>query len=177
MARAWGSERQGFLRSFSTAPWSRKRKGPGGPPEKGRKRRRAPNRLVEAAEAMRARWDLEERQPDAKLADLKTKINASGDIERINKTNEAVKYGATMKTTANLQNDPIIQKYGFKRVGLNRCILKKEEMKAYHFPLHRFSDYENFVPTKCNGSITDNRHPSLGLDCEMEKTISPEDFH
>lgn len=38
----------------------------GGHPKKGRKRRRAPNMLLGAAEAMRARRDLEERQPEAK---------------------------------------------------------------------------------------------------------------
>ena len=36
--------------------------------KKGRKRRRAPNTLVGAAEAMRARWELGERQPEAKVS-------------------------------------------------------------------------------------------------------------
>ncbi|XP_044089580.1 RNA exonuclease 5-like [Neovison vison] len=40
----------------------------GGHPKKGRKRRRAPNMLVGAAEAMRDRRDLEERQPEAKVS-------------------------------------------------------------------------------------------------------------
>eukprot|EP00070_Physeter_catodon_P019111 XP_023979149.1 RNA exonuclease 5 isoform X2 [Physeter catodon] len=65
-----------------------------------------------------------------------------------------------------LQNDPIIQKYGSKKVSLTRCLLTKEEMKIYHFPLQGFPDCENFVPTKCCGSITDNS-PLFGLDCEM----------
>ena len=36
--------------------------------KKGRKRRRGPNMLVGAAEAMRARWELEESQPEAKVS-------------------------------------------------------------------------------------------------------------
>uniref|UniRef100_A0A8C0DZC4 Exonuclease domain-containing protein n=1 Tax=Balaenoptera musculus TaxID=9771 RepID=A0A8C0DZC4_BALMU len=66
----------------------------------------------------------------------------------------------------NLQNDPIVQKYGSKKVSLTRCLLTKEEMKTYHFPLQGFPDCENFVPTKCCGSITDNS-PLFGLDCEV----------
>ncbi|XP_070635283.1 RNA exonuclease 5 isoform X3 [Bos indicus] len=73
---------------------------------------------------------------------------------------------ASSKVSINLQKDPIIQKYGFKKVGLTRCLLTKEEMKTYHFPLQGFLDCENFVPTKCNGSVTDNS-PLFGLDCEM----------
>lgn len=42
---------------------------------------------------------------------------------------------ASSKVSINLQKDPIIQKYGFKKVGLTRCLLTKEEMKTYHFPL------------------------------------------
>uniref|UniRef100_A0A8B9YV68 RNA exonuclease 5 n=1 Tax=Bos mutus grunniens TaxID=30521 RepID=A0A8B9YV68_BOSMU len=73
---------------------------------------------------------------------------------------------ASSKVSINLQKDPIIQKYGSKKVGLTRCLLTKEEMKTYHFPLQGFLDCENFVPTKCNGSVTDNS-PLFGLDCEM----------
>uniref|UniRef100_A0A452RT61 RNA exonuclease 5 n=1 Tax=Ursus americanus TaxID=9643 RepID=A0A452RT61_URSAM len=73
---------------------------------------------------------------------------------------------ASSKVSINLRNDPIIQKYGSKKVGLTRCLLTKEEMKTFHFPLQGFPDCENFVLTKCNGSITDNS-PLFGLDCEM----------
>uniref|UniRef100_A0A8C6EH64 RNA exonuclease 5 n=1 Tax=Moschus moschiferus TaxID=68415 RepID=A0A8C6EH64_MOSMO len=73
---------------------------------------------------------------------------------------------ASSKVSINLQKDLIIQKYGSKKVGLTRCLLTKEEMKTYHFPLQGFPDCENFVPTKCNGSVTDNS-PLFGLDCEM----------
>ncbi|XP_014720246.1 RNA exonuclease 5 isoform X1 [Equus asinus] len=73
---------------------------------------------------------------------------------------------ASSEVTINLQNDPIIQKYGSKKVGLTRCLLTKEEMKTFHFPLQDFPDCENFVPTKCNGSITESS-PLFGLDCEM----------
>uniref|UniRef100_G3UIE2 RNA exonuclease 5 n=1 Tax=Loxodonta africana TaxID=9785 RepID=G3UIE2_LOXAF len=225
-------------------------------PKKGRKRRRAPNRLVRAPEAMRAGWNLEERQPDAKRARLSTILfaencevthsqlcellkyavlgkstvpkpswcqlfhqnhlnnvvvfvlqgmsqlhfyrfylefgflrrsfrhkfrlpppssNFLADIiglqkKQINghlpRTMEGSSSSASVKATFNLQNDPIIQKFGFKRVGLTRCLLTKEEMKTFHFPLQGFSDCENFVPTKCSGTVTDNS-PLFGIDCEM----------
>nr|XP_003418935.1 RNA exonuclease 5 isoform X2 [Loxodonta africana] len=230
--------------------------GAGRHPKKGRKRRRAPNRLVRAPEAMRAGWNLEERQPDAKRARLSTILfaencevthsqlcellkyavlgkstvpkpswcqlfhqnhlnnvvvfvlqgmsqlhfyrfylefgflrrsfrhkfrlpppssNFLADIiglqkKQINghlpRTMEGSSSSASVKATFNLQNDPIIQKFGFKRVGLTRCLLTKEEMKTFHFPLQGFSDCENFVPTKCSGTVTDNS-PLFGIDCEM----------
>lgn len=37
-------------------------------PKKGRKRRRAPSKLVGAAEAMRAGWEFEERHPEVKVS-------------------------------------------------------------------------------------------------------------
>ncbi|XP_016078134.1 PREDICTED: putative RNA exonuclease NEF-sp, partial [Miniopterus natalensis] len=73
---------------------------------------------------------------------------------------------ASSKVSINLQNDPIIQKYGCKKVGLTQCLLTKEEMKTFHFPLQGFPECENFVPTKCNGPVTD-KSPLFGLDCEM----------
>ncbi|XP_020942169.1 putative RNA exonuclease NEF-sp isoform X7 [Sus scrofa] len=226
-------------------------------PKRGKKRRRVANQLVGAAEAMRARWDLEERQqPEAKKARLSTILFAenceithgqlcellkyavlgkssvpkpswcqlfhqnhlnnvvvfilqgmsqlhfyrfylefgflrkafrhkfrlpppSSDfladiiglqrkkkIGDLSKTMEGSLPSVSSKVSISPQNDPIIQKYGSKKVGLTRCLLTKEEMKAYHFPLQGFPDCENFVPTKCNGSITDNS-PLFGLDCEM----------
>ncbi|XP_064448813.1 RNA exonuclease 5 isoform X8 [Mirounga angustirostris] len=224
--------------------------------KKGRKRRRAANTLVGAAEAMRARWTLEERQPEAKKARLSTILFAENCEVTHDQLCELLKYAvlgkssvpkpswcqlfhqnhlnnvvvfvlqgmsqlhfyrfylefgflrksfrhkfrlpppssnfladiiglqkkqvtgdlskmvegslpsASSKVSINLQNDPIIQKYGSKKVGLTRCLLTKEEMKTFHFPLQGFPDCENFVPTKCNGSITDNS-PLFGLDCEM----------
>ncbi|XP_058537028.1 RNA exonuclease 5 isoform X1 [Ochotona princeps] len=73
---------------------------------------------------------------------------------------------ADSKSSINLQNDPIIQKYGVKKVSLLRCLLTKEEMETVNFPLQGFTDCEHFVPTKCNGCVTDNS-PLFGLDCEM----------
>ncbi|XP_027951045.1 RNA exonuclease 5 isoform X2 [Eumetopias jubatus] len=224
--------------------------------KKGRKRRRARNTLVGAAEARRARWDLEERQPEAKKARLSTILFAENCEVTHDQLCELLKYAvlgkssvpkpswcqlfhqnhlnnvvvfvlqgmsqlhfyrfylefgflrkafrhkfrlpppssnfladitglqkkqimgdlskmvegslpsAGSKVSINLLNDPIIQKYGSKKVGLTRCLLTKEEMKTFHFPLQGFPDCENFVPTKCNGSITDNS-PLFGLDCEM----------
>ncbi|XP_049494341.1 RNA exonuclease 5 isoform X3 [Panthera uncia] len=225
--------------------------------KKGRKRRRGPNMLVGAAEAMRARWELEESQPEAKKARLSTilfaencevtheqlcellkyavlgnsnvskpsswcqlfhqnqlnnvvvfvlqgmsqlhfyrfymefgflrkafthkfrlpppssnfladiiglqKKQTTGDLSKIV---EGSLPSSSSKVSISLQNDPIIQKYGSKKVGLTRCLLTKEEMKTFHFPLQGFPDCENFVPTKCHGSITDNS-PLFGLNCEM----------
>ncbi|XP_077616662.1 RNA exonuclease 5 [Crocuta crocuta] len=224
--------------------------------KKGRKRRRGPNMLVGAAEAMRARWELEESQPEAKKARLSTILfvencevtheqlcellkyavlgnssvskpswcqlfhqnqlnnvvifvlqgmsqlhfyrfymefgflrkafthkfrlpppssNFLNDIIGLQKKQtigdlskmvEGSLLSTSSKVSISLQNDPIIQKYGSKKVGLTRCLLTKEEMKTFHFPLQGFPYCENFVPTKCNGSITDNS-PLFGLDCEM----------
>ncbi|XP_072798804.1 RNA exonuclease 5 isoform X3 [Vicugna pacos] len=234
----------------------RERERSGRTPKKGRKRRPVPNKVVGSAEAKRAGWDLEGRQPEAKKARLSTilfaenyevthdqlcdllkyavlgkssvpkpswcqlfhqnhlnnvvifvlqgmsqlhfyrfylefgffrkifrhkfrlpppssdfladiiglhKKQTTGDLSR---AMEESLPSASPKVSSNLQNDPIIQKYGSKKVGLTRCLLTKEEMKTYHFPLQGFPDCENFVPTKCNGSITDNS-PLFGLDCEM----------
>ncbi|XP_069341791.1 RNA exonuclease 5 [Eulemur rufifrons] len=225
-------------------------------PKKGRKRRQAPNKVVGPAESMRAGWDLEERQPEAKGTRLSTILFAKNCEVTHGQLCELLKYAvlgkssipkpswcqlfhqnhlnnvgvfvlqgmsqlhfyrfylefgflrkafrhkfvlpppssnflantiglqkkqttgdlpkmmegslpsASSKANINLQNDPIIQKYGCKKVGLTRCILTKEEMKTFNFPLQGFPDCENFVPTKCNGSITDNS-PLFGLDCEI----------
>nr|XP_044998777.1 RNA exonuclease 5 isoform X2 [Jaculus jaculus] len=75
-------------------------------------------------------------------------------------------FPASSKVSINLQNNPIIQKYGCKKVGLTRCLLTKEEMKTFHFPLQGSPNCENFILTKCNGSVTDCS-PLFGLDCEM----------
>ncbi|XP_073884052.1 RNA exonuclease 5 isoform X4 [Macaca fascicularis] len=224
-------------------------------PRKVRKRRQAPNKLVGAAEAMKASWDLEESQPEAKKARLSTILFTDNCEVTHDQLCELLKYAvlgksnvpkpswcqlfhqnhlnnvvvfvlqgmsqlhfyrfylefgclrkafrhkfrlpppssdfladivglqtkqragdlpktmegplpSNAKATINLQNDPIIQKYGCKKVGLTRCLLTKEEMRTFHFPLQGFPECENFLLTKCNGSIADNS-PLFGLDCEM----------
>lgn len=51
-------------------------------PKRGKKRRRVANQLVGAAEAMRARWDLEERQqPEAKVSNGDPEGAARGGLE------------------------------------------------------------------------------------------------
>ncbi|KAM9100348.1 acyl-coenzyme A synthetase ACSM3, mitochondrial isoform X3 [Sarcophilus harrisii] len=65
-----------------------------------------------------------------------------------------------------LQNDPIIQKYGHEKVGLVRCLLTKEEMKKFDFPLQGLANCKNFVSTECVGPVS-NSSPLFGLDCEM----------
>ncbi|XP_027265992.1 RNA exonuclease 5 isoform X5 [Cricetulus griseus] len=82
------------------------------------------------------------------------------------RTIEGPLMSAVLKSSTNLQNDPIIQKYGCEKVGLTRCLLTKEEMKTFHFPLEGSPNCENFILTKCDGSITDSS-PLFGLDCEM----------
>uniref|UniRef100_A0A8C0X6Q4 RNA exonuclease 5 n=1 Tax=Castor canadensis TaxID=51338 RepID=A0A8C0X6Q4_CASCN len=73
---------------------------------------------------------------------------------------------AHLKSNINLHNNPIIQKYGSKKVRLTRCLLTKEEMKTFHFPLQGSPDCENFILIKCSNTIIDNS-PLFGLDCEM----------
>ncbi|XP_008571617.1 PREDICTED: putative RNA exonuclease NEF-sp isoform X5 [Galeopterus variegatus] len=232
--------------------------GTGKQPEKGRKRRRAPNKVFGAAQAMRTRWRLQERLPETKKACLSAILFAENCEVTHDQLCELLKYAvlgkssvpkhswcqlfhhnhlnnlnnvvvfvlqgmsqlhfyrfylefgflrkafrykfrlpppsnflddiiglkkkqttgdlskalegslssAGSKASINLQNDPIIQKYGCKKVGLTRCLLTKEEMKTFHFPLQGFPDCENFILTKCHGPITDNS-PLFGLHCEM----------
>nr|AAK17192.1 exonuclease NEF-sp [Homo sapiens] len=224
-------------------------------PRKVREGRQAPNKLVGAAEAMKAGWDLEESQPEAKKARLSTILFTDNCEVTHDQLCELLKYAvlgksnvpkpswcqlfhqnhlnnvvvfvlqgmsqlhfyrfylefgclrkafrhkfrlpppssdfladvvglqteqragdlpktmegplpSNAKAAINLQDDPIIQKYGSKKVGLTRCLLTKEEMRTFHFPLQGFPDCENFLLTKCNGSIADNS-PLFGLDCEM----------
>nr|XP_051703843.1 RNA exonuclease 5 isoform X3 [Oryctolagus cuniculus] len=98
----------------------------------------------------------------ADIIGLKKK-EPTGDLP---KTLEESLPSAISKASINLQNDPIVRKYGLKKVSLIRCLLTKEEMKTFSFPLQGFPDCENFVPTKCDGSVTENS-PLFGLDCEM----------
>ncbi|XP_012320110.2 RNA exonuclease 5 isoform X3 [Aotus nancymaae] len=227
-----------------------------GHPRKVRKRRQAPNKLVGAAEAVKAGWDLEESQPEAKKAHLSTILFTDNCEVTHDQLCEFLKYavlgksnvpkpswcqlfhqdhlnnvvvfvlqgmsqlhfyrfylefgclrkafrhkfrlpppssdfladivGLQVKQTAgelpktmegslpspnskaaiNVQNDPIVQKFGSEKVSLTRCLLTKEEMRTFHFPLQGFPDCENFVLTKHNGSVTDNS-PLFGLNCEM----------
>ncbi|XP_008842070.1 RNA exonuclease 5 isoform X2 [Nannospalax galili] len=82
------------------------------------------------------------------------------------RTIEGTLLSATLKASTNPQNDPIVQKYGYEQVGVTRCLLTKEEMERFHFPLQGSPSCEDFILTKCNGSVTDSS-PLFGLDCEM----------
>nr|XP_038934609.1 RNA exonuclease 5 isoform X5 [Rattus norvegicus] len=82
------------------------------------------------------------------------------------RTVEGPLISATLKSSIDLQNDPIIQKYGYKNVSLTRCLLTKEEMKTFHFPLQGSPNCENFILLKYSGFITDSS-PLFGLDCEV----------
>ncbi|XP_031243933.1 RNA exonuclease 5 isoform X2 [Mastomys coucha] len=82
------------------------------------------------------------------------------------RTVEGPLISATLKSSIDLQNDPIIQKYGYKNVGLTRCLLTKEEMKTFHFPLPGSPNCESFILSKYSGFITDSS-PLFGLDCEV----------
>ncbi|XP_028620070.1 RNA exonuclease 5 isoform X2 [Grammomys surdaster] len=82
------------------------------------------------------------------------------------RTVEGPLISATLQSSIDLQNDPIIQKYGYKNVGLTRCLLTKEEMKTFHFPLQGSPNCENFILSKYSAFITDSS-PLFGLDCEV----------
>ncbi|KAM7147636.1 LOW QUALITY PROTEIN: RNA exonuclease 5 [Molossus nigricans] len=76
---------------------------------------------------------------------------------------------ASSNVSINLQNDPVVQKYGSKKVRLTR-LLTEEEMQAFHSPLQGwcFPEYENFVSTKSDGVVTESL---FGLDCEVCLTM------
>nr|XP_014346055.1 PREDICTED: putative RNA exonuclease NEF-sp isoform X2 [Latimeria chalumnae] len=65
-----------------------------------------------------------------------------------------------------LKNSPIVQKYGCKRRGLSGYLLSEEEMRQQNYPLADSPSCEKFVPTGCDGRVTDGS-PLFGLDCEM----------
>ncbi|XP_038182255.1 RNA exonuclease 5-like [Arvicola amphibius] len=100
-----------------------------------RKRKGAPN------SALATEPDLEDEEPRAKKFSLPPlKSSFLFDVIGLQKKKLArgfprtVKGGpltsAILKSSINLQNDPIIQKYGF-----TRCLLTKREMEIFHFPL------------------------------------------
>ncbi|KAL1774235.1 RNA exonuclease NEF-sp isoform X1 [Sigmodon hispidus] len=132
-----------------------------------RKRKEAGSSAL-AAEQGRPPWDPEDTQPKAKKARLSATLFAENSEFWVNQLflNSGPLIPATLKPNINLQNDPIIQKYGCEKVGLTRCLLTEEEMQAFHFPIKGSPNCENFILTKCNGSITDSS-PLFGLDCEM----------
>ncbi|XP_047636315.1 RNA exonuclease 5 isoform X2 [Phacochoerus africanus] len=179
-------------------------------PKRGKKRRRVANQLVGAAEAMRARWDLEERQqPEAKKARLSTILFAENCEITHGQLCELLKYAVLGKSSVpkpswcqlfhqNHLNNVVVfilqgmSQLHFYRFYLEFGFLRKAFRHKFRLPppssdfladiigLQRkkkigdlsktmeegFPDCENFVPTKCNGSITDNS-PLFGLDCEM----------
>ncbi|XP_070810995.1 RNA exonuclease 5 [Pituophis catenifer annectens] len=61
---------------------------------------------------------------------------------------------------------PIIQKHAEKSCRLSNYILTREEMRVYDYPVEGYGDRSHFVPTLCNGPVTDSS-PLFGLDCEM----------
>uniref|UniRef100_A0A8C8VEW8 RNA exonuclease 5 n=1 Tax=Pelusios castaneus TaxID=367368 RepID=A0A8C8VEW8_9SAUR len=68
--------------------------------------------------------------------------------------------------SSDLQNNPIIQKYGEEKHGLTSYILTLEEMRKYDYPLEGSPGCENYVHTQCESPRTDSS-PLFGLDCEM----------
>uniref|UniRef100_A0A8D0M9L7 RNA exonuclease 5 n=1 Tax=Sus scrofa TaxID=9823 RepID=A0A8D0M9L7_PIG len=178
-------------------------------PKRGKKRRRVANQLVGAAEAMRARWDLEERQqPEAKKARLSTILFAENCEITHGQLCELLKYAVLGKSSVpkpswcqlfhqNHLNNVVVfilqgmSQLHFYRFYLEFGFLRKAFRHKFRLPppssdfladiiglqrkkkigdlsktMEGFPDCENFVPTKCNGSITDNS-PLFGLDCEM----------
>ncbi|XP_020820994.1 RNA exonuclease 5 isoform X2 [Phascolarctos cinereus] len=105
------------------------------------------------------------------LADLiGEQPNGNKEEERILPTPSSLQVSssslANPQAITDLQNDPIIQKYGYEKVGLVRCLLTKEEMKKFDFPLQGLANCKNFVSTECVGPVSDSS-PLFGLDCEM----------
>nr|XP_038934626.1 RNA exonuclease 5 isoform X7 [Rattus norvegicus] len=143
--------------------------------ENPRKRKETPNSAL-TTELDRPSWDVQDPEPQAKkfslppptssflfdIIGLQKKKSARG----CPRTVEGPLISATLKSSIDLQNDPIIQKYGYKNVSLTRCLLTKEEMKTFHFPLQGSPNCENFILLKYSGFITDSS-PLFGLDCEV----------
>ncbi|XP_072454029.1 RNA exonuclease 5 isoform X2 [Notamacropus eugenii] len=95
--------------------------------------------------------------------------NGNKEEERILPTPSAMQVSSSLANSqaiTDLQNDPIIRKYGYEKVGLVRCLLTKEEMKKFDFPLQGLANCKNFVSTECVGPVS-NSSPLFGLDCEM----------
>uniref|UniRef100_A0ABI7YWJ3 RRM domain-containing protein n=1 Tax=Felis catus TaxID=9685 RepID=A0ABI7YWJ3_FELCA len=176
--------------------------------KKGRKRRRGPNMLVGAAEAMRARWELEESQPEAKKARLSTILFAENCEVTHEQLCELLKYAVLGNSNVskpswcqlfhqNQLNNVVVfvlqgmSQLHFYRFYMEFGFLRKAFTHKFRLPppssnfladiiglqkkqttgdlskmVEGFPDCENFVPTKCHGSITDNS-PLFGLDCEM----------
>ncbi|KAM9725060.1 RNA exonuclease 5 isoform 2-T3 [Dama dama] len=177
--------------------------------KKGRKRSRIPSKLVGAAEAMRSRWDLEEKQqPVAKKARLSTILFAENCEITHGQLCELLKYAVLGKSSfpkpswcqlfhQNHLNNVVVfilqglSQLHFYKFYLEFGFLRKAFKHKFRLPppssdfladiiglqkkqiignlpkaMEGFPNCENFVPTKCNGSVTDNS-PLFGLDCEM----------
>uniref|UniRef100_UPI00398ECC8A RNA exonuclease 5-like isoform X2 n=1 Tax=Pristiophorus japonicus TaxID=55135 RepID=UPI00398ECC8A len=65
-----------------------------------------------------------------------------------------------------LDNHPIIIKYGRKKQGLTSYLLSEEELTKNDYPVAGIPGSEGFVQSGCTTKVTDNS-PLLGLDCEM----------
>ncbi|NXT57466.1 REXO5 exonuclease, partial [Pluvianellus socialis] len=67
---------------------------------------------------------------------------------------------------SDLQDNPIIQKYGEKKQGLTSYTLTLEEQKKNDYPIKGFSRCKGYIYTECDQQRTDSS-PLFGLDCEM----------
>ncbi|OCT61617.1 RNA exonuclease 5 [Xenopus laevis] len=70
------------------------------------------------------------------------------------------------ETGETFKHDPVILKYGNKRLGLTRYLLSQEEMRKNNYPLVGSPDSIDYVNSGCSREITDDS-PLFGLDCEM----------
>ncbi|XP_051877898.1 RNA exonuclease 5-like [Pristis pectinata] len=68
--------------------------------------------------------------------------------------------------SSDLDNHPIIIKYGRKRRGLTHYLLSKEELIQNDYPVAGIPGSEEFVQSGCTTDVTDSS-PLFGLDCEM----------
>ncbi|XP_048465471.1 RNA exonuclease 5-like isoform X2 [Rhincodon typus] len=67
---------------------------------------------------------------------------------------------------SDVDNHPIIIKYGRKKQGLTSFLLSEEELMKNDYPVAGTPHSDGFVQTGCTAKVTDNS-PLLGLDCEM----------
>ncbi|NWI16766.1 REXO5 exonuclease, partial [Crypturellus soui] len=100
-----------------------------------------------------------------------------GDEANLNPENTARGSTSTSSQRAtnssDLQQDPIIQKYGEEKQGLTGYTLTLEELKKNDYPMKGHylfilgsPGYEGYMYTECDQQRTDSS-PLFGLDCEM----------
>ncbi|XP_043567863.1 RNA exonuclease 5-like [Chiloscyllium plagiosum] len=68
--------------------------------------------------------------------------------------------------SSDVDNHPIIIKYGRNKQGLTSFLLTEDELMKNDYPVAGTPHSEGFIQSGCTAKVTDNS-PLLGLDCEM----------